>query len=879
MTVSPPSPSDSHAVLERSEADQRRLDTAFEAMLQAVEEGGEADPTPFVHGFEHLAPQLDAIAELAREVGVGTASSPQLPRVDGYTVLSLLGRGGMSAVYLAQQTSLGGRPVALKVLPQFMASASTRERFRREAYAIAQLKHPNIIGAFDVVRTEHSFAYTMEFVDGGSLQKMIDAAHSSADRLAALRETLGLGANVVLEPDYPRVIARWGLAIADALHTIHTAGLVHRDVKPSNILIRSDATPLLSDFGLVYQTNQDTLTLPGAFAGTLAYAPPEQLRGEFHLLSPRADVYALGATLYHALALKVPFAGSSAVQVLRAIEAGPPASLSRAPRRSSLNIPADLDTIVRKALAPDPSQRYESAAALAADLERFLTDRPIVARRATLRYRLSKFVRRNRRSLAAAAVAGAVVCVAAAGVTAKIFLLPKWSQEALSRARMHPHVLSDAPAEGGGNPHDILFSMSFWQFDGPTHIALGAPDDPVAVAFRQRLKRAIELYDRAILYGEPSGRAVAERQAVRMAIASRSGADPASSALFGAPCALAQQYLTFRETVSRQARAHPGFNPTATVPVLAPEILAQASVADLRQTGLLAYLSGDAYNSRAAWVELEQRGEDDPFVAGMLGILYLIDDQPELAYPRLRSAMIAFPEAPHFTMFTADAASRIGDTVKARQYLAQAVRMLGHDGGAAFRVGLAIRVTEGDVDAVMQDVRREYCTPGSRESSVLSYQLSRMLESAGREELAVELATLSASDGSPARKAMLQFRHVADAWWSGLSREQQLDLARRSLAPATPEACQWRDRFFIAMCSCESFNVGSTPAWKSIAARQDAIERLGEQLVGVCPPNVGAWVHRSAQVAAAAAGRTESLALWLLTGEGPVPNGLQIPTH
>ncbi len=858
------------------EDDQRCLDRAFDVMLQAVEEGRDADPTPFLNGFEHLAPQFDALAELAREVAIGPVNAAALPRADGYVVLSLLGRGGMSAVYLAQQTSLGGRIVALKVLPQMLASASTRERFKREAFAIAQLKHPNIISAHDVVRTDQSFAYTMEYVSGGSLQKVIEHVQESTVPLDAVHESLSVKAPLVLESTYARTIARWGMAIADALHTMHTAGLIHRDVKPSNILIRSDGTPLLSDFGLVFQTNQDTLTLPGAFAGTLCYAAPEQLRGEFHQLSPRADVYALGATLYHALALRMPFAGRSAVQVLKAIEAGPPESLSRHAPSASLKVPADLDTIVRKALAPEPSQRYESASALAMDLERFLSDRPIVARRATLRYRCGKFIRRNRRDLAAATVAGVVVLAAAVAITAKIFLLPQWSQESLSRARMHPHVLSDAPAESGRSPHDILFSMSFWQFEGPVGYGPGPLSDPVAVAVRQRLERTVSLYDQAILYGEPSGRAVAERQAVLMALASRYGADSGNSAIIGTPSALAQQYLTFRETVARKAGARPGYRLGERVPVLGPDILTHAAVDELRQLGLLAYLMSDAYNARDAWVELERRDEDDPFVAGMLGILYLIDEQPDLAYPRLRSAMIAFPDAVHFTMFTADAASRIGDSVKARQYLASAIRMPGCDDGAAFRIGLVIRVAEGDIDGAMQEVRREYCTPGARESAVLSYQLSKLMERAGREELAVEMATLSASDSVPARKAMLQLRHVANAWWSGLTPQQQLELARRTLEPATMEACDWRDRFFIAMCACESFEVDSTPEWKAISVRQQAIENLSEKFNMESPPGVSGWKQRSMRVAAAVAGRRDSLARWLLTGEGPVPHDLQI---
>lgn len=431
------------------------------------------------------------------------------------------------------------------------------------------------------------------------------------------------------------------------------------------------------------------------------------------------------------------------------------------------------------------------------------------------------------------------------------------------------------------SPHDTLFSMSFWQFEGDTHTPPIASDPAAAKAAIHSLEETVKLYNRAILYGEPSGRADAERQAILSVLALRWGST--APAAFKASSAFMQKYLEFRDTLKTAAKPRTILYSAENAPVLAREILASATISDLRQVGLLAYFLGDTRNAQAAWIELEQRGGDDPFVAGMLGILYLLNEQPQLAYPRLRSAMIAFPESPHFTMFTADAASRIGDSVKARQYLAAAIGMPGHDGGAAFRIEMAIRVTEGDTVAVLEEVRREYCAHGPRKSPVLTWQLSKMVEHAASGELgvdrALELATLSASEFPPARKALLQFRHLAESWWMGLSPEQQLELARRAIKPSTPQVCDWRDRFCIALGYSGTFDIDSTPAWKEMAARQKVIEERGIELAGPYPQNAASPAHRTKVMAAVASGRTESLAKWLLTGEGPVPEGLEKPAY
>jgi serine/threonine protein kinase len=299
-----------------------------------------------------------------------------LPVVRGYTLLGELGQGGMGTVYLARQERLGGRPVALKVLaPSVALSPSARERFRTEGLAIARLRHPNIVAVHDVVHDADIYAYAMEWVDGKSLAELINALERCTGEpgLADVRAFLGTPSGVLEQGALATFICGVGIAVARALGEVHRAGLLHRDVKPANVLLRRDGTPLLSDFGLARDLDTATLTQAGHFVGTPAYAAPEQLRGSSGALDARTDVYGLGVTLYHALTLRLPFSGTSTADLLRKIEAGQAEPL----RRANPHLSADLQTIVAKAMDADPARRYQTADALADDLERLLHLQPI----------------------------------------------------------------------------------------------------------------------------------------------------------------------------------------------------------------------------------------------------------------------------------------------------------------------------------------------------------------------------------------------------------------------------------------------------------------------------------------------------------------------
>lgn len=396
-----------------AEEDQEFLDDLLDRALAAIEEGRPLSISEVSAEHLHLRAGIDATLRLAREIAVGdspSTDSDDLPGVRGYSLLRELGRGGMGAVYLARQESLGGRLVALKTLPLSAATSSrARERFQNEANAVARLQHPGIVAVHDVVRDGATFAFAMDYVEGASLQSLIDAMRAvggvagAAGReptVADVREHLNAAPEAFPVGGYATLICRWGIAIARALHEVHRAGLLHRDVKPSNILIRRDGAALLSDFGLVRDESSQIVTQGEHFVGTPAYASPEQLAAGTSHLDARSDLYGLGATLHHALALQTPFEGRSTVAILKEIEAGRRRPLTRI----NPNLPEDLETIVAKAMDPEPARRYQTGAELADDLERLLTLRPIHARPTSAVYVVRKFVARNR--LLTAALAG-----------------------------------------------------------------------------------------------------------------------------------------------------------------------------------------------------------------------------------------------------------------------------------------------------------------------------------------------------------------------------------------------------------------------------------------------------------------------------------------
>ena len=267
-----------------------------------------------------------------------------------YELRTEVGHGGMADVYLARDRLLNRR-VAVKVLsPTFAADPAFVERFRREAQAAASLNHPNIVAVYDWGQEDDTSFIVMEYVNGQTLRDVVN-------RYGTLP---------------PMEAARIGADIADALEFAHRNGVVHRDVKPGNVLITPEGGVKVTDFGIARAESSDTLTKTGAVLGTATYFSPEQAQGL--ALDGRSDVYSLGVVLYEMLTGVAPFTADSPVSVAYKHVREEPVP----PSRVNADIPGALDRIVLTAMAKDVALRYASAAALRAELMRFERGRPLL---------------------------------------------------------------------------------------------------------------------------------------------------------------------------------------------------------------------------------------------------------------------------------------------------------------------------------------------------------------------------------------------------------------------------------------------------------------------------------------------------------------------
>lgn len=329
----------------------------------------------------------ELLADLGR-LADGGSSRLQVP---GYRVLGEIGHGGMSTVYLANHEALG-RHVALKIVPNWLGGHErARERLLNEARAMARLSHPNIVTIHDIVDHGDTVAIAMEWIDGLTLAGLLRALPEQpcAEDMVILRTSLGTASDAPdrLETTATRTFVRMMIDVAGAVHHVHQHGLLHLDIKPSNVLVRRDGTPLLADFGVVREIDL-ALTHTRSFAGTPIYAAPEQLRRDDRSFGPRTDVYGLGITLYELLARCQPLRQEGLTKMLQDIQAGRIPALA-----THAKVPDDLANIVHKAISPEPARRYESAAAFAQDLQAFLDGRQVSARPLTRLERARRWVR------------------------------------------------------------------------------------------------------------------------------------------------------------------------------------------------------------------------------------------------------------------------------------------------------------------------------------------------------------------------------------------------------------------------------------------------------------------------------------------------------
>lgn len=525
---SPPNSTEVHPIGGGNEIpDDPRLVSLAEEYLARLQAGEHPTADEYLRRYPELAGPLKAcLAGLEVVHGVvrqghalpdelPAAHAEQQPKVLGdFRIVREVGSGGMGVVYEAVQISLRRR-VALKVL-SFAATLQQRQlqRFLNEARAAANLHHPHIVPVFAVGSERGVYYYAMQFVDGISLAELI-AQLRGAGGLADVVETSKSSptsdsrdgaanpASVLLERPltetvhklsqqfstltsrdphgFFRIVAEWIRQAAQALAHAHELGIVHRDVKPANLMLDGNSHVWVTDFGLAQVRSHGDLTQTGDLLGTLRYMSPEQAAGDRRALDHRTDIYSLGATLYELLTLRPVYAGRNREALLHEVALGEP----RSPRAINNRIPLELETIVLKAISPAPQDRYASAQEMADDLDRFLADKPILARRPSLVDRARRWARRHPAWIVAGIVLLLVQSVGLAIHDRMIAVEQARTNAALQREQQRA-------AEAEQRLHQVRRAVDVLIDTSEEEIA----DDPRFFATRKRLlETAVGFYD------------------------------------------------------------------------------------------------------------------------------------------------------------------------------------------------------------------------------------------------------------------------------------------------------------------------------------------------------------------------------------------------
>ena len=385
------------ADLESLDESQRdRLTELLDKYLVGLETGERLDVEQLLSHDRQLTPifhaylrKLESLYGLAVEgQSVSPATGPyELQRLGEFEMVRPIGRGGMGVVYEAIQTSIG-RTVALKLLPWDRSFDETQvARFQNEARSAGLLDHPNIVPVFSVGTERGIHFFAMQLIEGYTLEELLrQRRESTSNQSACFRDW--------------RTSVRWVIDVADALHHAHSHGVIHRDVKPSNLMLDADEKIWVTDFGLAHRNADGSLTTTGDMVGTMRYMSPEQASGNSALVDGRCDVYSLAVTLYELLTLRPAFGGDSTAEILQQITQHEVAPL----RRLRPDLPRDLSSVIAKAMSPRRDDRYDTAQEFAEELHRVLDGRPTHARPPSSLDLLVRFAAQHRRAVAVMAL-------------------------------------------------------------------------------------------------------------------------------------------------------------------------------------------------------------------------------------------------------------------------------------------------------------------------------------------------------------------------------------------------------------------------------------------------------------------------------------------